>query len=331
MECRARKIEQELAVADRQGGADRHRLAVLVAVEIIDVRIGARRQAVDRGGEPPLGEVQKAGDRRGGAGVGVFLEQRLDALDADEIGGELRTQVADALLGRTAVEQDDVDDVAIDRTGAHDSHERQSQALLEDRAAHRGFAARHHAADVGVVRDVGHEGDDAAVAEHRRDHVDVGQVRAAAVVGIVGDEHVARLDLVLRKARAQGCDRADHRAEMDRHAVRLGDHVAVGIEDRRRAVRALLDVGRERRAGQRRAHLLGGEEQIARHRLGGYRVCCRSHWATLVTEVLARSSSRLARASTRTVQAGGTTVVASICSTIAGPANVAPIGSAVRR
>ena len=78
---------------------------------------------------------------------------------------------------------------------AHDAHRRNAHAFLVDRLAHRGFRSRHHAADVGVVRDVRDVGDDALADEHRRDHVDVGQMRAAAVVRIVGDEHVAGPDL----------------------------------------------------------------------------------------------------------------------------------------
>ena len=57
--------------------------------------------------------------------------------------------------------------------------------------------------------------------------------------------------------RDDGGDRGGHRAEVDGDVLGLGDHPAAGVEDRRRAVAPLLDVGREGRADQRRAHLLG--------------------------------------------------------------------------
>ena len=73
--------------------------------------------------------------------------------------------------------------------------------------------------------------------------------------GRISDSGIALEDLV---------DRADHRAEMDRHALRERDHLPRAVEDRGRAVGALLDVRRERGAHERRAHLLGGREQKAR-------------------------------------------------------------------
>ena len=55
---------------------------------------------------------------------------------------------------------------------------------------------------------------------------------------------------------AHGGDRVGHRAEVHRDVLGLRDHAAALVEERRRAVAPLLDVRRERRADEHRAHLL---------------------------------------------------------------------------
>ena len=91
-----------------------------------------------------------------------------------------------------------------------------------------------------------------------RDERDVRQVRAARVRVV---EHV---DLArLRVARHHGGDRLGHRAEVHRDVLGLGDHPPALVEERGRAVAPLLDVGGERGADERRAHLLGDRPQRA--------------------------------------------------------------------
>ena len=104
-------------------------------------------------------------------------------------------------------------------------------------------------------------------AKQGRDQGDVGQVGAAAV-GVVEDPEVARplLDAEHRR------DRVGHRAEVDRDVLRLHHQLAGGVEQRRRAVVALLDVGRVRGADQHRAHLLAGRAQRADQHLQRDRV-----------------------------------------------------------
>ena len=58
-----------------------------------------------------------------------------------------------------------------------------------------------------------------------------------------------------------GRDGVGHRAEVDGDVLGLGDHPAAFVEECRRAVAAFLDVGRERRTDERRAHLLGDGPQ----------------------------------------------------------------------
>ena len=248
-----------------------------VAREIVDGLVAARGQAADRGDEAPLGEVEVVGEGLLGGLGAVALEECGHAGKARHVGGDLGPQIAQPLLRRARVQQDDVDDIAADLARAHDPHRRQPKPLLEDGLAGRRLAARHHAADVRVVGDAGDEGGDAPLAEHRGDDVEVGQVGAAAVIGVVGDEHVAFGQVLAAEAAQDEVDGADHRAEVDRHVVRLRDHLAARVEDRGRAVLALLDVGRVGGADQHRAHLLGGRERVAGHHLGGYRVNASAH------------------------------------------------------
>ena len=115
--------------------------------------------------------------------------------------------------------------------------------LLVDLRHAAGHAARRHAADVGVVRDVAHEGEQGAVVEHRHRHVDVGQVGAAGDVGIVGDEDVAVVDIAAELLEKLGHE-PGHRGDVDgQRAFGLHDEPAGGVHDRRRMVAALLDVG----------------------------------------------------------------------------------------
>jgi hypothetical protein len=101
----------------------------------------------------------------------------------------------------------------------------------------------------------------ALLVERGRDDGDVGKVRAA-VVRVVQHEHVARLDApgVLAD---HGLDRLAHRAQVHRHVRRVGDEVALGVEQRAREVQPLLDVHRVRRVLQLQPHLLGDvHEQV---------------------------------------------------------------------
>ena len=89
---------------------------------------------------------------------------------------------------------------------------------------------------------------------------------AACQIGIVADEGIARLHVIKRVARQDRLDRTDHRTEMDRDMIGLGDQPAGRIEQGGRAVAALLDVGGEGGADQDRAHVLGdGQEAVAEH------------------------------------------------------------------
>jgi hypothetical protein len=50
--------------------------------------------------------------------------------------------------------------------------------------------------EIGMVRGVDRPADHRSVEEDRLRQHDVGQMRGAALIGIVADEHVARMDLL---------------------------------------------------------------------------------------------------------------------------------------
>ena len=83
--------------------------------------------------------------------------------------------------------------------------------------------AARGAADVGVVGEIGDERNQPAVDEHRHRHVDVGQMRAAGHVRVVGDEEVAFGDVVA-VARDQDAHQLEQGGQVDRQRhLRLGD------------------------------------------------------------------------------------------------------------
>jgi hypothetical protein len=71
-----------------------------------------------------------------------------------------------------------------------------------------------------------------------------------------------------------GLDALAHAAQVHRHVRRVGDQVAVGIEQRAAEVQPLLDVDRVGGVLQLQAHLLGDVheqvvEHLQQHRVGG--------------------------------------------------------------
>ena len=57
----------------------------------------------------------------------VTVEQCLNTFDAGDVGRKLRPQVAVALIGRAGVQQDDLEDIAVDLAGVKDTHRRNAE------------------------------------------------------------------------------------------------------------------------------------------------------------------------------------------------------------
>ena len=197
-----------------------------------------RTIAVDQGGEPLL-----TGRERGGLGL----------------------DVADALVGNADVGQDDGQDFLVHLALLEELHRRQAQAFLLDLGGAGRETARHHAADIGPVAGIGQPGEQLPPVEERLHEAHVHQM-GATEIGIVDDEHVARIDL----AGIVALHPLDHRLGRELHGAHeyrqaelaLGDQRTVGgIVDAVRAVHALGDNRREGGAHKGKIHLVADLDQ----------------------------------------------------------------------
>src|SRR5215208_1981705 len=109
--------------------------------------------------------------------------------------------------------------------------------------------------------------DDLTLVGDRGDERYVRQVGPAGV-GVVYGEDVARLGLAVHYGR----DGLWHRAEVDRDVLGLGDHAALRVEERRRAVASLLDIRGVGAPDQDGTHLLGDPRQGAGENRECYRI-----------------------------------------------------------
>ena len=126
--------------------------------------------------------------------------------------------------------------------------------------------------EVRVMREIDRPGDDASFDEDRLGQHDVGQMRAAARIGVVADEDVAGTHVGDRVLLEDLRHDADEAAEMDRDVLGLAERMALDIEQRGRAVAPLLDVGRIGRADQRLAGFLHDRGQRRADDLDGDRI-----------------------------------------------------------
>ena len=183
--------------------------------------------------------------------------------------GDLGVDVAAHQLRLPAVGQDDALDVGDALAALPDLDRRQQQAFVEHLGRIRRGRARHRAADVGLVRDRAGERDDLAVREHRRHERHVGDVRQAAFIGMVGDEHVAFVD---RAGLAVGFEDAADEMAVDRRVEehrRRHDQPAVAIDDHAGEVARLPDDGRIAGAIEMVVHLIDQARDLVAQDLDG--------------------------------------------------------------
>src|SRR6516162_489228 len=154
-------------------------------------------------------------------------------------------------------------------------------------------------------------------------HLDVHQVRAAEI-GVVDQDHVTRFEVAAPLDDGLGGERGElHDPDKYRQSeFSLSDDLAGhAIVDAVRAVKALGDHRRERGFLVDQIHLAGHLPQAVLND----RQCHRIERHVSPTEI-----TRLPRLSTTAVAPGSMTTVVSGCSTIAGPASVAPSPSEAR-
>ena len=161
--------------------------------------------------------------------------------------------------------QDDRQDLLIHLALLPELHRRQAQPLLLHFGGAGREAARHHAADIGPVAGIGQPGEQLALVEERLHEPHIHEMRAAEI-GIVDDEHVARIDLagvVRLHALDHRPGRELHGADEHRQAeLALGDQRAVGdVVDAVGTVHALGDHRREGGAHEGEVHLVADLDQ----------------------------------------------------------------------
>ncbi len=253
---RARRVEVDALGADRDARPQAHRLGRVAVV--VDEALGlvrAEREPGELAARAPLGVVEQLAHRRHDRVAAVALDERLDAADAGRVGGDLGAEVAGRLVLRADLRQDELEDVGHDLPAVDELHRRDDHALLED-LAEGADARRRAAADVDVVGDVGDVAEELAARVDGRDQADVVQVHAARE-RVVRQQHVAGSELPGAVLEDRLRHLLDHRAEVHRLGEPLRDRAEPGVEERRREVRARLDVGRVRAPLQRQHHLVG--------------------------------------------------------------------------
>ena len=219
-----------------------------VAVDCLDDVLGLAasvRESGERRSHHPLGVRVELVHRRDDAVTAAPRAELVEPELGETVRGELGAEVAPPLL-RLPRRLDEAFEHVVGQ-----ELRRQDHAFLLQRVRERGQARGLDPADVRVVgaRDGKAEG---GAGDERH----VGQVRAAGV-RVVEDRDLAGLE---PEAHDRG-DRIGHRAEVDGDVLGLRDHPPTLVEQRGRAVAALLDVRGERGADQDGAHLLRDRPQ----------------------------------------------------------------------
>src|SRR5258708_10592140 len=165
----------------------------------------------------------------------------------------------------------------------------------------------------------GRERDQVGAREDRAAQRDVGKVRSAAGVRVVGNDHITGFEVL---AACDGfLDRVAERAEEAGDAVALGDELAVGVGDTAREGGDLVDDRALRGALQRDEHLVADcREPLAQHVHGEPDVGEPVVGEPVVASHGRSSKIRLPASSCRAAWPGRTSVVAAGSSITHGPA-----------
>ena len=179
----------------------------------------------------------------------------LDALVCGPARGDLRQDVALALVGAPHVGADHVELLAVRPCGGEEPEGRDAQPLLPGVGGAGDVAAGHRAADIRPVGKARREGHDGAVHEDRPDRLHVRQV-VAADLGQVEEPDIAGLQPVARHPLQELAHGEAHHPHVHGDVAALGDEVAVGIGERRGEIAGLAQQRRARRAHDHERHLL---------------------------------------------------------------------------
>ena len=269
-----REIEFGDAIPDVDRDGELHRLVDGDAV-IVEKALGrGRRLRQFRDGAAQLFR-RAAQDGREGARHGFGAEARAKLADARRAhfrDRDLRRHVAAHQRRLARIGQNETLDVGQLAPGVPDLEGRHEHALVKHFRRVGGCRSRHGAADVGLVRDGAREGDDFAIGENRRDKGHVGNVRQAALVGVVADVDVAIPDL------AAGAVKFEHAADemaihgrVEEHG-RRDDEPALAVENDAGKVAGLADDRRIAGAIEMIVHFIDKAGDLVAQDLDGDRV-----------------------------------------------------------
>ena len=288
-----------------------------VVIEPVLAFVGAVGNGRERRAHLRLGPVVDRGDgglHRVGAMLGADV---VHALLGRPAGGDLRQDVALALVGAPHVGADHVELLAVGAGGGEEAEGRDAQTLLPGVGGAGDVAAGHGAADIRPVREARREGHDGALHEDRPDRLHVGQV-VAADLGQVQEPDVAGLQPLARHPLQELAHGEAHHPHVHGDVAPLGDEVAVGVGERGREIAGLAQQRRARRAHDHQRHLLRRRGQRVADDLQGDRVHGAAHGPAPVAMWRWPASSAVS------VAPGGTTTVDHASSTMTGPSSALP-------
>ncbi len=133
--------------------------------------------------------------------------------------------------------------------------------------------------------DIGGPGDQAPLGEDRHCQNQVVQVGDAAVIGIVGDEHVAGANVVSVEFFQHHLHRLVEHTDKGRDTGARRGNAPLGIGDAGAHVEHLVDDRAHRRLAHRREHLVGSGLKRVLDDLFGDRIVCVGHLSALTRSV----------------------------------------------
>ena len=152
------------------------------------------------------------------------------------------------------VREQDAPHVAHVLAACHQPDRGKSQALLEDVDRVGCERAHRHAPDLGDVGDDPREPHERALVEDGLDERVLGKV-GAAVVGVVRDDHVARVERVPADLLEQPAHAEERGRDQGGVHLGLGDQLPLGVEEHAGEVEPLVEDRRVGRPPHRRGHL----------------------------------------------------------------------------
>ncbi len=189
------------------------------------------RQTAERRFRPALGVIEQLARRVAQCRPPVAPRERLQSARPTLYRGALRREITPPHRRRPHIREQQALEIGREPSGRDD------EALLIQLACPRGHTARRHPPDIGVV------GAHDAVATDLPLDLDGANERE------IGEMAAARVRIVEQKQltgqRREGTDRrhrVGQRAQVYRNVGRLRDHLAAGVEQRRRRVTPLADV-----------------------------------------------------------------------------------------